>query len=36
MGEGKTVPGPIGGFVGAVGGLGGCEGDAVMTLDLKD
>lgn len=32
--EEKGVLGPIGRFVGAVGGLDGCEADAVVALDL--
>ncbi len=32
--EEKGVLGPIGRFVGAVGGLDGCETDAVVALDL--
>ena len=33
--RGVFVLGSIGGFVGAVGGLCGCESDAVMALDLE-
>ena len=31
---GMVVLGPVGGFVGGVGGLYGCESDAVVALDL--
>lgn len=31
---GRYVLGPVGRFVGAVGGLMGCEADAVVALDL--
>lgn len=31
----RYILGSVGRFVGAVGGLGGCEADAVVTLDLE-